>query len=546
MIAGRGDETTVQKTELPEMTEAEKSLQSMSLSMLDQYMKDSGYDLEKTSGPKNPDQIANYQSQIADIQSRIDATNAKPVSQRGPTDMAQLSAYQNQLTGLNDKLAKEQADTTVSYGVTLNDIGIKRQELMKQSLEYQGEVASMTMDKVRKFMSGDYSITEAQKAEIETSMSAIRDPVFKLLDEVNAEATKTETNVNEKLNEYTQAIRDTGLSVGAALDAVSARVDDTARGITAGIGEEEKRIGTTGASIKAAIQGVQGEIDKGGDASRTALEQSFSIHRVLAQRGMEDFYNTQRRAMSDQAATLGRSPMDPQFQTEMQNKMLRKMEDVGLEMAEREALGRAGLEERLGTAKAEAARMGVSEAERTGGAMEAAARERTGVAERTGAAKEALGAEEAALAERLGLRVEDVAKMRVAAAERTGGIRESIAGQKATTEAGLQETGQNLRWQMGMGIPAQTVGLGMDVGQYQSAVRAQEQAVTGSAMGAGGAQQGAMLQERMAQPTTTTTVSGSPFGTLLGLAGAAGSVYANVATGGAYSAAGQAIRTAGG
>lgn len=538
-----GDTSVTQETKLPEATPEERQLQQMSLGMLDAYMTDAGYEMTPTTAYKNPERVADLEAQRDRLQTQIDTAGAQAPTTTGMGAMVPALStvgLQGQLDEINRQINEEKAQTTTTYEAVLNDVGIQRQRMMKQALDYQEELAPMIMKKVRDFINGDYAITDAQKAEIETSMAAIRDPVFKLLDEVSAEAEKTETKVGEKLNEYTQAIRDTGLSVGAALDAISARVDDTSRGITAGIGEEEKRIGGTGASIKAAIQGVQGEIDKGGTAARTALEQSFAIHTVLAQRGMEDFYKTQRQAMADQAATLGRSPMDPQFQTELQNQMLRKMETVGLEMAEREALGRAGLEERIGAQKAEAARLGVAEAERTGGAMEAAARERTGEAERTGAAKEALAAEEASLAERLGLRLEDVARLRAEQTQRTGGIREQIAGQKATTEAGLQETGQNLRWQMGLGIPAQAVGLGMDVGQYQSAVRAQELATTGAAMQAGLPQQQMMLQERMAQPTTTQTTSGSPFGAFLGFlgagAGAAGSVMGGVGSMGASTA----------
>jgi len=292
------------------------------------------------------------------------------------------------------------------------------------------------------------------------------------------------------------------------------------------------------------LSGATDEIERGGGAARQALEQSFAIRETLVRKGMEEFYNEQRRSSANKAASLGRSSMDPRFQQELQNKMFDRMETVSLEMAERQALQRVGLEMNQ-SGRLESALVREAGFEETQGRrFEEEGMRRTAAGESAGLRQEQLGMRGAQLAESQGLRREGVAGQRVGVAERTGAGREAAARARGGLEEGLARQGVGMEQQIGMGIPASQLGIGIDVGGAQSAIRQQQ--LQNLQVGQGMALTPAQIaqQERLAQPTRTTTEQGSVLGGVLGAIGTVGGVAANVATGGAALATSSALRNA--
>ena len=488
-------EETTTSTTLPEMSPEEQALQAMGMGMIDQYMSDAGYDLTPTETYKNPDLVASLQAekqQVEDKMNQIRANIGKPGMPQTGNPQFQLMDLQRNQSNIQRQLDEELQNKETTYDVQLNAYGQQVQALKEKSIKYQDEITDKYMENARKFLSGDYSITAAQKQQIEDSMSTIRTPVFKLLDEVKSSYEDTGKSMTEALGEYMKEINKTGLSFSAAMNAVDDDID------------------ITGANVKNALANVNTEIDKWGTAAKTAMEDSFAIRKILAARDMEDYYKQNKMETANKAAALGRSPMDPQFVEEFNDRMARKIETVQLQMAETEAIARSGLAERIGMSK-----------ENLGYQM-------AGAEQQTGAMSAEAKMARASGQEQIGQRKEGATAQGIGIAERTGAGAEAVAGQKANIEQGLQETGQNLRWQQGMQLPAQAAGLGIDVAGYQQAVQQQSLANTASAMSAPMGQQQMMLSERMAQPTTTVTqspsIAGAVMGTIGTLAGAAGSI----------------------
>lgn len=554
-----GPETTTTKTEIPPMSEEERKMLAQQSATVTAFMQQMGYDLtpKETSSYKNPALVASLEQQRADLQNQIAELQGQgPTSTGGrfgisttstsafqgkggigstvtPESQSKIEELQKQLNQVNVQYEKQttgkNATTEYSYDLNLTPYGEKLQKQREQNLDYQMQMTDMSVQSAKKFLSGDYSITAPQKQMIDESMAAIREPAMKMLDEVSAEAERTGKNMGDALNEYVTAINNTGLSVGAALNALDDRIAYTDMGVKAGITEEETRLSQTGQSVMGALQGVRAQIDATGAEAKGELEKAFTIRSILAAKDMNDYYIKNRAEMANKAAMLGRSPMDASFQQELQNKLIDKIATTQLTFAQDEALAKSGLAERTGQRREQLAMEQAGFIEKQGRGSEALAAKRTSEAEASGLRGEQVGAAQAQLAETQGRQLERATAQKGVIAERTGGVRESVAGQKAGLEQQIGQTGQNLRWEMGLGIPAKQVGLGIDVAGLTQGIRQQELANAQAATQATLPQQQLLQNERMAQPTTTQTTGSNIFGDIMAgigtAAGVAGAAY---------------------
>ena len=538
--------TTTQKTELPEKTLAEQKLDAqMADVLLPAYLDELGYDLKETVNTvyDNPALVTQLEGQLNEKNSRITELEASGTgaigtfeaqSGMGSPDAKELHQLKIERDRLMTQLdtEKESAKTEVGYDYELNERGQALEVERGKQLGREAEASEMFFNTYKKFASGDYSITDSQKQLIEDQLGAIRDPVTAMLNEVSAEYERTGTSMGAALDNYMGEIKKTGLSVEAALSAVEDRIKNTNEGVMAGISEEEKRLADTGQSVFAALKGVGVEIANTGDETRAVLEDTFKMKSMLVEKNMRDTYEKQRQATATKAASIGRSPMDPRFQIEMMTALNEQIDFAQLKMSVEESSALAGLTERTGQRQEVLKQQEAQFTETQGRRSEEEARLRTQADESAGLRQEQAAGERAALAERTGQRQEGVMGQRVGVAERTGAGKEAVAGQKASLEESTQKYGADLRQQYGVGIPASQIGLGMDVAGYGQAVRQQGLANAQGAIGTVGGVAGTMQQERMAQPTKTTTDSGSVFGTIMGtlggLAGAAGGVAGGI------------------
>jgi hypothetical protein len=523
---------TTTKTELPPKTESEKKLDAQIADvLLPTYMEDLGYDIKETTKTSydNPDKVAGLETRKDLLEKDIAEFEAS-----GKLDDAgELRRMRQEMRAIEDDLSKEyeNATTDIGYDYELNERGQKLEAEKAAQLDRESQASEMFFDTYKKFASGDYSITPEQEQLIQESMGNIRGPVMEMLNEIEKQYEATGKSMGQALDEYSDEISKTGLSVEAALSTVEDRINNTKDGVTAGLDAEEVRLGETGQSVFAALQGVRKEIDATGQETRDVLEDTFKMKSVMIDNKMRDAYDQQRKETANRAATLGRSPMDPRFQLEMMEDLNKKIGDAQLQLSIEESSALAGLTERTGQRREALASQEAAFTEAQGRRGEEQGRARTMAEESAGLRQEQVAGERAALAERTGQRQEGVEAQRVGVAERTGAGREAVAGQRAAVEEGTQQFGADLRQQYGVGIPASQIGLGMDVAGYGQAIRQQGLANTAGAVGVVGGEASKMQAERMAQPTHTTTQSGSTFGAITGALGGLASGAGGILTG---------------
>lgn len=513
---GMYSSTTKQETKIPEKTEDEKALDAMMIDViLPSYMESIGYSMKRndTVTYKNPEKVKSLEAQRDSLNSQISSAKSSGKD---------ASKLQSELSQIESQLDTEYANKTtdVSYDYELNETGQMMKEINEKAVNYQSESMDIFMDTYRKFSSGDYSITDAQKELINTQLGTVRDAVFAMFDEAEKTADETGVSINEAIDNYANEINKTGLSVGAALGAIEDRIKLNKEGLLAGISEEEKRVGDTGLAVKSALQGVMDEINKTGEQTKALYEDLFETKKILVENQMKDVYDQNQRKVADRAALLGRSPMDPQFQNELLDNLQKNIKTAQLELSAQESEALAGLEERTGQRREQLKMQMAAFEESQGGKMEQLGAKRTEVENQTGQQLTDVAGQKAQLAQRQGEALEGAAASRADVASQVGQAKQNIALSKAGLETELQQTGMNLAQQYGVGIPASQIGLGIDIAGFGQATQAQQAAIQSGALGSTNAISSRMLQERMAQPTTTTTQNPGFGNVLTGLIGA--------------------------
>ena len=276
-----------------------------------------------------------------------------------------------------------------------------------------------------------------------------------------------------------------------AIDEVEKRSIETGVSMSNAINDWSQQVKKTGLSVNKALNEA-GRIAKHTGKSMTeALNESIDYNRQLTEMGLEDINEDLRMNMAEKAAQLGRTPADPEFVKELQGEMMKERQRTGLQFGAMESEARMGIEDRVGTN------------------LMNLERERAGAAERTGE------------------RLERAEESKVGIAERTGAARETAAAQRGEAEQQAAQMGEQMKWKYATEFPMQAIQAGQQAiewgeryryGMPMQRISAAWAPVTG--------QQPALLQERMAQPTTTTQYTpgfGDVFGTVAGVGlGAAG------------------------
>lgn len=481
-------------------------MEMMTGAMMPSYLEEAGYDVKRTTGkyedsPEyknfssrrerlNQDK-ANLESELAnfkpgqpawkrnDIIKRIEAVNGK----LNKVDKEEQKFIQNYEPETKFEVRKMQApEVEAERRRLVEQYGdVSDSELMKLSPEYkaiyeeyeqkgidakakQRELAETYMEKTKKFLDGDFSITEEQKNLIKENMAPIRAAVDKMFE--TARADNTETSLFSALNK--------------TFDDFDARVKET------------------GMSLIDGLEAVGDQVLKTGMDMEGALKNTVSVHKELLKMGIEDYSGQVTKKIATNAAMLGRSPDDPEYASEMQNMIGRKVQEGSLNLAAMEAQGILGIKERTGAGLEDVARSKVAVAERTGGALEQSALQR-------------------------------------------GQGNQQIVGQRGAMEVGLEEAAANTRWNVGAGMPPQQVGLAQGIHQYNEAQAQQRIQNASSAMYAGMPFVQYMQQERAYEPTTTTTTRPGIGGIVSGIMGAAGAgaqIFGGIQSAGAMNSMG--------
>ena len=156
------------------------------------------------------------------------------------------------------------------------------------------EITGMFMEKAKKFMQGDFAVTEDQKAFVRDIMAPQRDAVTNLFDSLTEEADKTEKSLldvtEQTFQEYEKKVGETSLNVNQAFDAVSDQIRET---------------------------GVDME---------TALDSVVKTNQELLKMGIEDYTGQITKQVATSAAMIGRNPQDPEYAQEIQTSVAREIQ----------------------------------------------------------------------------------------------------------------------------------------------------------------------------------------------------------------------------
>jgi len=474
---------TKNETTIPEPTPEERALLSLSNSMMQAYLQGAGFDVTSTSTSfDDSDQAQSFarrrqqlQDQIDDLNNRISqaSSGSTPGGSKGAGSRAGYDAIQqfnnnkNRLYAQMNQLDEEEQQARSDYKPQIQynvrekaDFATEeaRRRYGADSPEYQAAynnyvqnkvkteaddnaIKSSLMDKTKKLLSGDYGLNAGEQQFMDQLLGPMKTAGLNAINYIESAQT-TDQGIGKALTDFGNQIKQTGMDMGDAVLAL------------------ENRIKQTGVDMN------------------KALDDEVATTKELIRMGIEDFTSAQRRDISSQAANLGRSPTDPEFQRQLQDLATREITRSDLQ------LGQYAADKRM------------SIAERTGAGLEGTDNMRLGIAERTGQGMEGIA----------GQRVGYAAQ----AAEMRGALETNLAGKEA-----------DIRSNLAYGLPPQQVGMGMDVANFQNAINQQRLQNIQAGYSMPMNTYGTMARERFAQPTTTTTQTPSIASGITGFIGAA-------------------------
>lgn len=382
--------STTQKTEIPDATQEEKAMMEMMTdALMPSYLQESGYDVKKsqetyqdTTEYKNfSDQRTRIQEEKAGLEAQLENVGAS-TTRTGSTGQKRNEIMKkiSDLNGKLDKIDKKEQDFLDGYDPKITydvrkmqspEVEAERRklveqygdvsdsELMKLSPEYKDlyetaeqrgvdkatkerELAETYMEKTKKFLDGDFSIDESQKALIQQNMAPIRAAVDKMFESAK-----------------------TGSAETSLFAAVKKTFDDF-----------ESRVKETGMNLMDGLETVGKQVQQTGVDMEGALKNTIGVHKELLKMGIEDFTGQVTKQIASSAAMQGRSPDDPEYTSEITQQVSRQVKEGQLNLAAMEAQGMLAIKERTGSGLEDVARQKVGVTERTGGLMEQSALQR--------------------------------------------------------------------------------------------------------------------------------------------------------------------------
>lgn len=413
------------------MSEQEKQLlQMVTQTLLPAYLDQQGYNVTTKDIPFEESSQAKTLNQ--NIQKAQDAYNSADAGM-------DAAVAKNKLSDAKKAYTKAQSAYIPTTGYTLDKKDPPYLEAVKKkygstSSEYTNakstyetnniakekdlaDIQTQSIANAKKFLNGDFSINDQQKAYIKDLYAPISSAIDKMTSDNLEQTTKT-------FEDFRKSVADTSLSVSQALDAVGTQIKQT------------------------------------GSDMKTALDTTIETNKALMKMGIEDKTGEITKRTNTLAASLGRSPTDPEFQKEIQTSVSREIERGTLNLADMQARGELSI------------------AERTGSGLEGVARSKVNLAESTGN------------------KLED-------AAMQEGQQKGNIIGTAGSMRTNLASQTADTTFKMGANMPQQ-IQVGYGATQFDNAMIQQRLANAGAAMSAPTGVFGTFAGERYRQPTTTT------------------------------------------
>jgi hypothetical protein len=463
-MASQGGSSQSSKTQIPPPTEQETALMNSVLQdFLPAYMEQAGYNVvARDQTFEESDQYKKLNAEIQRAQEQLD------YNIKGGNDAGTISGLRDAVNKAKDNLEQARAGyvPVTKYDVSKKESAYveaiktkygadsqeykdasekaKTEEISKQAnLE---EIQKTFIEKTKKFLNGDFSITEDQKKYVQDLYAPIKASVEKMTSDDLAETEK-------KWTAFRDAVKDTNLSVSQALDVVGTQIKQT------------------------------------GSDMKEALDTTIATNKALMKMGIEDATGTITKKTNQLAASLGRSPSDPEFEKEIQTSVAREVERGTLNLADMQARGELSI------------------AERTGSGLENVAQQRVSLAGSTGQKLEGAAVSE-------------------------GGEKQNIVTRAGQMRTSIAENTKNMEYQMGAGIVPQQISTGIGTTQFDQALIQQRMANAGAAMNGVTGVYNTMSRDRYAQPMQESNRPYSAMdymGNILGSANMGMGMYSGIA-----------------
>lgn len=328
-----GGNTTTSSTSLPDANSQEQSLNEFIMQMFPEVIKQSGYSVEKKPFELNAGQQAKVRQlseQMTDAQRNVEEFRNRG-DNKGATKMADLMAsnqrqiediYKNaeQDAGysVRETYSEEAEQARQKYGDTsqqYNDAVSKVKGQRVYDEQMRNDLNTTFLQQALKFANGDFTLNEQQKQFVKDEFAPQRAALEHMYGQV-----KSPQELQQTLDNLANQSKQTGMDSASLLGSI----------------------------------GV--EIERGNQDINNAIDKVSQVRRDMMKMGIEDFTGERTQQVMSQAAQLGRDPLDPAFQRQIQQDISREVQRGELQIGSEEQQARLGLaqqtaEQRTGLAR---------------------------------------------------------------------------------------------------------------------------------------------------------------------------------------------------
>ncbi len=247
-----GSSSSTTTTETGALSATGKQYDSMLQGMIFAQLDSSGYEYagNEVTEYEDPDEAKKVQANLNVAQTQVDSIqadiNANPWKGSGndPRNQSLWKAKQD-VVHEQSELANQKQTTYTKYDIkkkpdprvqdAINKYGADAPEVaaIKESIFQEGVTKANTMAGVeadylknlKKFVSGDYSYTPEQEAQIDKFITPIKDTIIKTVDTLQEKYGENEAKLKEGWNNVMTEVNKTGFEIMDALDAAVIQID---------------------------------------------------------------------------------------------------------------------------------------------------------------------------------------------------------------------------------------------------------------------------------------------------------------------------------
>lgn len=365
-----------------------------------------------------------------------------------------------------------------------------------EQVKKKDDIQEAYIDNTLKYMSGDLSVKEDQKAQVAELLSPIKTAIENLYNEAK---TSVETTYKETSKVFEEGLAPQRAEIEKGrLDAVDVLMKT--------FDEFEKRVGDTTLDTMAALDAVGQTIMSTGESMKSSLDRVVTANKALMDFGIKDYTGKVTVDVANKAASLGRASTDPEYVKDIQDSVAKYVEEGQMKLASMQASGELDIDKSVADNLISLGRSKAALMQEQGGKLEQSALQEgasIGAANQR-ASEQRLGLESGAAAQRLDT------------ANKYYGSLEQLAQMRGSQGVGLGEKASNLLTQIS--TPTGQISVGSGMTELEQSLSNQRLNNILGAAGLATGQIAGMRGERLAAANQTTTNTPSPFSVVAGMA----------------------------